>query len=64
MNDKQRKRIDEKVGYWDQLKTSLTPGADQTQKDNMLNDIATQNEEEERKKKEMEEAARRSGGQS
>ncbi len=67
MNERQRKRIDEKVSFWDQMKTSLT-SAGPLERDKALSDIADRNEEEERRRKAADSAAikptRDQGGQS
>lgn len=61
MNENQRKRIDQKVSYWDQLKTSLTT-PDPVERGNKLSEIADRNEAEEQRKA-REAAAKRRGGQ-
>lgn len=50
MNERERKRISDKVGFWDKLKVKLQPG-DVSEKDQQLSAIADRNEQEEEERK-------------
>ena len=54
MTEAERKRVGEKVGFWDKLKVAVTPG-DVSERSKKLRDIADSNEREEA----MQEAIRR-----
>ncbi len=53
MNEFQRKRVADKVGWWDKLKVAVTPG-DVNERGQKLLQIADRNEEEERRKAQAE----------
>lgn len=52
-SERERKRIADKVGFFDKLKVSLTPG-DVSVKQQQLSEIADRNEADERRKAELE----------
>lgn len=56
MDNNERKRIANKVGFWDKMKVGLSVG-DHVQKEQRLKQIADKNEEDERRRKAAESAA-------